>query len=187
VKPAVFLDRDGVIVEEAAYLDRLERLVFFPFSIDAVRLLNHAGLATVVITNQSGIGRGLYDEAFVLRTHEVMTQKLAAGGARIDRYYYCPHHRDAVIERYRVECDCRKPAAGMLRQAASELQLDLTRSFVVGDKWTDVRAADAAGAKGILVRTGYGRSSELTPPDDIRPTRVVDNLIAAVSWILREP
>ena len=187
MRRAVFLDRDGTLIEEAAYLDRLERLVFFPYSIDAVRLLNEAGFATVVITNQSGVGRGMYDEAFVIRTHDLMSEKLAAGGARIDCYYYCPHDRDAVVDRYRVDCDCRKPAAGMLRRAASEMHLDLPRSFVVGDKWTDVRAAEAAGARGILVRTGYGRSNESTRREDVHPARVVDNLIAAVSWILREP
>src|SRR5687768_3214561 len=101
MKPAVFLDRDGTILEESGYLDRLEQLVFFPFAIDAVRLLNRGGFAVVLITNQSGVGRGMYEEEFVVRVHEVMGERVAAGGARIDGYYYCPHHPTAELEKYR--------------------------------------------------------------------------------------
>jgi len=185
MRPAVFLDRDGTLLEEAGYLDRLERLVFFPFAIDAVRLLNRGGYAVAVITNQSGVGRGMYEESFVIRAHQVVDQQVRAGGGRIEGYYYCPHHPTAEIARYRQDCDCRKPGPGMLRQAAAELQLDLSRSFAIGDKWTDVQAGTAAGAKGILVRTGYGRSAELTRHPAAQPAAVADDLIAAAAWILR--
>jgi D-glycero-D-manno-heptose 1,7-bisphosphate phosphatase len=185
VRPAVFLDRDGTLLEEAGYLDRLERLVFFPFAIDAVRLLNRAGLAVVVFTNQSGVGRGMYTEEFVVRAHEVVAGRLAEGGARVDAFYYCPHHPQADIERYRADCDCRKPRPGMLRRAASDLGLDLPRSFTVGDKWTDVQAGVAAGAKGLLVRTGYGHVSERSPVPGLEPAAVVDDLVSATAWILR--
>lgn len=185
MKPAVFLDRDGTVLEEAGYLDRLERLVFFPFAIDAIRLLNRAGYAVVVITNQSGVGRGMYEESFVIRAHQVVDEHVRAGGGRIHGYYYCPHHPLAEIERYRKDCDCRKPGPGMLRQAATELDLDLSRSFAVGDKWTDVQAGTSAGAKGILVRTGYGRSSELVRRPTANPAIVADDLVAAAAWILR--
>ena len=185
MRPAVFIDRDGTLLEEAGYLDRLERLLFFPFSIDAVRLLNRAGLAVVVITNQSGIGRGMYQEEFVIRTHDVIAERVAQGGAHIDGYYYCPHHPAAEIERYRIECECRKPAPGMMWRAAADLSLDLSRSFSVGDKWTDVQAGNTAGARGILVRTGYGRSSEAAPRPDVEAVAIVDDLIAAAAWILR--
>ena len=121
MKPAVFLDRDGTVLEEAGYLDRLERLVFFPYAIDAIRLLNHAGFAVVIITNQSGVGRGLYEEEFVHRAHAVVDERVKAGGGRIDGFYYCPHHPTAEIERYRKDCDCRKPGPGMLRAAAVAL------------------------------------------------------------------
>ena len=184
MKPGVFLDRDGTLLEEAGYLDRLERLVFFPFAIDAVRLLNRGGFAVIVMTNQSGVGRGMYGEDFVIRAHEVMAQRMAEGGARIDGFYYCPHHPTAEIERYRMDCDCRKPGPGMLRQAAADLSLDLSRSYAVGDKWTDVEAGRAAGAQGILVRTGYGRSSEMAPRAGIEPAAVVDDLAAAAAWML---
>jgi D-glycero-D-manno-heptose 1,7-bisphosphate phosphatase len=183
VKPAVFLDRDGTLLEEAGYVDRLERLVFFPFSIDAVRLLNRGGFAVVIVTNQSGVGRGLYKEEFVHQAHDLISRRTAEGGARIDGYYFCPHHPSAEIEEYRRECECRKPAPGMFRQAAADLGLDLPRSFVVGDKGTDIQAARAAGATGLLVRTGYGRDTEKSA-DAAHAAAVVDDVIAAVAWIL---
>ena len=185
MRPAVFLDRDGTILEEAGYLDRLERLVFFPYAVDAVRLLGRAGFAVVVFTNQSGVGRGMYTEEFVREAHEVVAAQMGEGGARVDGFYYCPHHPLAEVEAYRRTCDCRKPGSGMLRQAARDLDLDLTRSWTVGDKWTDVEAGSAAGARGILVRTGYGRSSELAPRAGVVPAAVVDNVAAAAAWILR--
>ena len=186
MRPAVFVDRDGTLLEEAGYLDRLERLVFFPFAIDAVRLLNRANYAVVVVTNQSGIARGMYDEPFVREAHAVMNTRMEEGGARVDGFYYCPHHPDATIPEFKRDCDCRKPAPGMLRTAARELGLDLSRSFSVGDKWTDVAVGRAVGARSILVRTGYGRSSEASLPRDVIPAAVEDNLIAAVAWILRQ-
>jgi D-glycero-D-manno-heptose 1,7-bisphosphate phosphatase len=186
VRPAVFVDRDGTLLEEANYLDRIERFAFFPYAIDASRLLNRAGFAVVVITNQSGVGRGMYEESFVTDTHELMKARLAEGGARVDGCYYCPHHPEASIARYRQDCECRKPRPGMLRQAARDLDLDLARSFSIGDKWTDVQAGFAAGGRGLLVRTGYGRASEASPPPGVRPAHVADNLMAAVSWILEQ-
>ena len=184
MRPAVFLDRDGTLLEEAGYLDRLERLAFFAFGIDAVRLLNRGGYAVVIMTNQSGVGRGMYEEEFVLRAHQVVDERVRAGGGRIDGYYYCPHHPEAEVEKFRKDCDCRKPGPGMLRQAAADLGLDLSRSFTVGDKWTDVQAGVTAGARGILVRTGYGRTSE-AGRRPVEPVAIADDLIAATAWILR--
>ena len=186
MRPAAFLDRDGTLLEEAGYVDRLERLILFPFSIDAVRLLNRAGFAVVVVTNQSGVGRGMYEETFVLQAHEVIEERMKEGGALIDAFYYCPHHPAAEVEKYRRDCDCRKPAPGMLRQAAADLDIDLTRSFSAGDKWSDVGAGIAVGARGILVRTGYGRISEAAPDSSLAPAAIVDNVIAAAAWMLRQ-
>lgn len=186
MRPAVFVDRDGTLLEEAGYLDRLERLVFFPFAIDAVRLLNRANYAVVVVTNQSGIARGMYREPFVNEAHAVIETRMAEGGARVDGFYYCPHHPDATVAEFKRDCDCRKPAPGMLLAAARDLTLDLSRSFSIGDKWTDVAAGTAAGGRGVLVRTGYGRSTEVALPTHVTPASVEDNLIAAVAWILRQ-
>lgn len=181
---AVFIDRDGTLIEEAGYLDRLERLVFFPYAVDAVRLLNRAGYAVVIVTNQSGIARGIVKPGFVQEAHDHITARLAAGGARVDGCYHCPHHPEGLVAAYRRACECRKPKPGMLLQAAAELSIDLAGSFTVGDRWQDVEAGRAAGTRGLLVRTGYGRIEERTPRPDLAPARVVDNLIEAVSTIL---
>jgi D-glycero-D-manno-heptose 1,7-bisphosphate phosphatase len=184
-RPAVFLDRDGTLVEEAGYLERLERLEFFPYSVDAVRLLNRAGYPVVVVTNQAGVARGLFDETFVATVHRRIADVMEAGGARIDGFYYCPHHPDGTVAEYRRACECRKPQPGLLRQAATDLRLDLLRSIVIGDRWHDLEAGAAVESRGVLVRTGYGREAEHAPQAAVRPAAVVDNLIAAASWILR--
>jgi D-glycero-D-manno-heptose 1,7-bisphosphate phosphatase len=179
VKPAVFLDRDGTLIEEMGYLDRLDRLALFPYTIDAVRLLNRAGFAVVVVTNQAGIARGIVEESFVHESHRAISGRLAEGGARIDAYYYCPHHPDGTVPELRQRCECRKPRPGMLLKAASDLDLDLSRSFAVGDRVHDADAAAAAGARGVLVRTGHG-----APDASPSVYTITDNLIGAVSFIL---
>jgi D-glycero-D-manno-heptose 1,7-bisphosphate phosphatase len=184
-RPAVFLDRDGTLVEEAHYLDRLDRLALFPWSVDAVRLLARAGFAVIVVSNQSGVARGFFDEAFVEATHRRLDALLAAGGARVDGYYYCPHHPEGAVAAYRVRCECRKPAPGMLRRAAAEHDLDLARSVVVGDRWEDIGLAAAVGAPGVLVRTGHGARLAAQPPEGPPPACVAANLIEATTWILR--
>ena len=186
-RPAVLLDRDGTLLEEAGYLERLERLVFFPNSVDAVRLLNRSGYVVVIVTNQAGIARGIFKEAFVADAHRHIAERLALGGARIDAFYYCPHHPEAVIEALRQECDCRKPRPGMFTRAAEDLGLDLARSFVVGDRWRDIEMGIAAGTKAVLVETGYGRTEASRRPAHIAEVPVVGTLIEATSWILRNP
>jgi len=185
MKPAVFLDRDGTLIEEVGYLDRLDRLMFFPWSIDAVRLLNRAGYLVVVVTNQAGVARGFFEESFLGEAHRHIDATMAAGDARIDGYYYCPHHPEASVAAYRQMCNCRKPSPGMLRQAEQDLGIDLHRSFVIGDRWHDVQLAQTVGATGILVRTGYGQTEERRPKENVRAAAVVDNLIEAVGWMLR--
>jgi D-glycero-D-manno-heptose 1,7-bisphosphate phosphatase len=186
--PAVFLDRDGTIIEDVGFLRHLDQIVFFPWSIDVIRALNRAGLPVVVITNQSGIARGILTEAFVDETHRRIDQRLAAGGARIDAYYYCPHHPEGKVEPYVQTCDCRKPGCGMIERASRDLGLDPSRSFVVGDTWRDVGAGRAAGARSILVRQRTTARADLppvpAPPPDLEADVIVDNLAAAASWIL---
>ena len=185
MRRAVFLDRDGTLIEEAGYLDRLERLALFPYSVDAVRVLNRGGFAVVVVTNQSGVARGIVREAFVGEAHRRIAGIMAAGGARIDGFYYCPHHPEAAVEAFRVRCDCRKPAPGLLRRAAEALDLDLGRSIAVGDRWHDVAAGRAAGTRSVLVRTGVGRLNEAAPDADVTADAVVDNVMEAAAWILQ--
>ena len=181
---AVFLDRDGTIIEEVGYLDRAERVELYPWTIDAIRAFNRAGLAVVMVTNQSGVARGFFTESVVDDVHGHLAAMLAEGGARIDAYYYCPHHPDGKVPGYARACDCRKPGRALVDRAARELGIDPARSFVVGDRWVDVALARAVGAGGVLVRTGYGMSVEQQRPDDLAADAVVDNLIAAASWIL---
>jgi D-glycero-D-manno-heptose 1,7-bisphosphate phosphatase len=186
VTPAVFLDRDGTLIDDIGYLRWPREVAFYPWSIDAVRALNHSGLAVVVITNQSGVARGILTEPMVEDVHRHMSAVLDRGGARIDAYYYCPHHPHGSVASYARSCECRKPGTGMIDRAAADLGLDPARSFVVGDKWLDVGAAHAAGARGILVRTGYGATEETVAPPGRPADAVVDNLVEAVSWILRQ-
>jgi D-glycero-D-manno-heptose 1,7-bisphosphate phosphatase len=182
MKRAVFLDRDGTLIEEVGYLDRIDRVHLFPYSIDAVRLLNRAGFMVIVATNQAGIARGFFDEAFVEATHRSLADTLAAGGARVDGFYYCPHHPEGVGA-YRQACECRKPQPGLLRRAAADHRIDLQQSFAVGDRAHDITAGTSVGARGVLVRTGYGDQAERSGHD---AAAVTDNLIGAVSWILRQ-
>jgi D-glycero-D-manno-heptose 1,7-bisphosphate phosphatase len=132
-RSAVFLDRDGTIIRERGYLERLEHLDIFPWTGDALRLLQRAGFATVVVTNQSAVARGLIDEPFLQRVHQKIDAYLVSSGGGIDRYYYCPHFPKSRIERYQQACNCRKPAPGMIEQACREMDLDPARSVMVVD------------------------------------------------------
>ena len=182
---AVFLDRDGTIIDEVGYLDRVERLSLYPWSIDAIRAFNRSGFRVVLVTNQSGIARGFFTEAIVDDVHRHLAALLAEGGAHIDAYYYCPHHPDGRVEMYARRCDCRKPGRGLVDRAAAEFGIDPARSFVVGDRWLDVELARVIGGRGILVRTGYGAAEERRPPESFSADAIVDNVIGAAGWILR--
>jgi D-glycero-D-manno-heptose 1,7-bisphosphate phosphatase len=182
--PAVFLDRDGTLIEERGYLDRLDLISVFPYVPPALRRLRDAGYLLVLVTNQAGVARGYFDEAFVRRAHEHLAGLLARDGVTLDGYYYCPHHPEGVVEAYRRICRCRKPGPGMIEQAIGELDIDVARSYMVGDKWLDVELAVNAGARGILVRTGYGAGVEDTPPAGVVPAAVVDTLAEAADLIV---
>jgi len=184
-RPAVFLDRDGTLIEERGYLSRLEDIELFPWTVDAVRALNDAGFATVVITNQAAIGRGIIDHAFLDQAHAAIDRTLAEGGARIDAYYVCPHHPEAQLSEYRVVCDCRKPQPGMILRACADLGLDPARSVMVGDRWLDVACGHAAGTRAVLLRTGHGSREAKAPPGDVNADAILNNLMEAVAWILR--
>ena len=186
-RPAVLLDRDGTINADAGYIDRLERLEIYPFAIDAIRLFRRAGYLVVVLTNQAGVAQGMYGEDFVETTARYLAEQAKLGDTQIDGHYYCPHSPDAVVERYRVDCDCRKPKAGMARRAAEELGIDLSRSVVIGDRWRDLAVAQAVGARGIMVKTGYGATEALNPPPDMTADAVCDDLIGAAVWLLDHP
>ena len=182
-KRAVFLDRDGTINVEKEYLFRIEEFEFVPGAPEAIKLLKDAGFLVVVVTNQSGIGRGYYTEADLERLHEFLSGELAAIGTGVDAYYFCPHHPSHGTGKYRLECACRKPLPGMLHAAAEDLQIDLAASYMVGDKLADVVAGMAAGCRTILVRTGYGDAEADNVPAG---TRVAGDLLAVARVILEE-
>ncbi len=184
LRPAVFLDRDGTINEDVGYLSELSHLTLYPWAIDAVRLLNRAGYLVVMVTNQGGIGRRMIRPEFVGELHAVIDQRLAAGGAHVDGWYFCPHHPEALVEELRAVCDCRKPATGMARDAARDLGIDLARSWVVGDKWIDVQLGQRIGGRGILVRTGWGVIEEGVRPEGQTVEAICDTLAGAVASIL---
>lgn len=180
-RPAVFLDRDGTMAEEVGYLNHVSRFRMFPFVADAVRRLNQAKLPVIVVTNQSGVGRGYFPESLVHSVNDLMAQQLAEAGAKIDAVYYCPHTSTE-------NCDCRKPKTGMLNRAAREHPIDLPRSFVVGDRYGDVELARNARARSILVRTGYGEGELAwhSAKWPISPDFVAKDLTEAADWILRQ-
>jgi D-glycero-D-manno-heptose 1,7-bisphosphate phosphatase len=187
VQPAVFLDRDGTMVHDVGYLSRLEDLQFFPWTVEAVRLLHRAGFLVCVTTNQSGIALGFCTDAFVRRVHDEMASVIDAAGGRIDGWFYCPHHPEAAIDALRMVCECRKPKPGLIHQAQARLDIDLSRSFVIGDKSADVGLAEAVGARGILVRTGYGESELVRHNGDMPgAAHVATDLLSAVTWILAQ-
>jgi len=163
---AAFLDRDGVINADHGYVFRREDFRFVPGTLAACAQLHRHGFALVVVTNQSGIGRGLYGEDDYRRLTEWMRAEFAAAGAPLAGVYHCPHHPQALLPQYRRACDCRKPAPGMLLAAARELALDLGRSVLFGDKASDIEAAAAAG---LPLRVLLGTDGRALPPADLAP------------------
>ena len=149
-----------------------------------MRALNRAGLPVVLVTNQSGVARGFFAETAVDAVHARIRETLAAAGARLDGYYYCPHHPDGMVAAYTTVCECRKPGGGLVRRAASDLQLDPARSYCIGDSWADVGLARTVGATSVLVKTGHGAAMLARPPAGVAPDVVVENMIEAVGWIL---
>ena len=185
-RPAVLLDRDGTINEQMGYVNHLSRFHLLPGAARAIRGLNEAGLAVVVVTNQSGLARGYFPESLLEAVHAEMYRLLAQEGARLDGLYVCPHHPEAKEERFRLDCDCRKPRTGLLERAAAELGLDLGRSYMVGDRWSDLRCGAAVGATTVLVLTGYGRGdlAYVGPGQPVQPYHVAEDLERAAAWIL---
>jgi D-glycero-D-manno-heptose 1,7-bisphosphate phosphatase len=181
----IFIDRDGTINEDIGYVSTPEQLSVYPWTAQAIRLINEAGVRVVVVTNQSGIARGFYTEDVLRAIHQRLIEELARQGARLDAVYYCPHHPRIGNPSYRRECDCRKPKPGMLQRAAREHGINLSRSWVIGDKSSDVNLAAAAGAHSALVLTGYGletsRNRESWPCE---PDLVAENLLDAVNQII---
>lgn len=171
-RKAIFLDRDGVLNVEKSYVHRIEDFEFLPDVFDVLRVAQEKGYALVVITNQAGIGRGYYTENDFHSLNEWMLARFVEQGVRIDAVYFSPYHPEYGIGSYKRESDCRKPGPGMIFRAAEELDLDLTRSYLVGDKESDIEAGLRAGvAVNVLVLTGHQADTKRT-----RATHVIETL-----------
>lgn len=173
-KRAVFLDRDDTLIRDVRYLSDPALIEPLEGAFDAVKIINNLGLPAIVVTNQSGIARGLFDEERLASIHERLLDLFRENGARIDAIYYCPHHPDGVVERYRMECGCRKPAPGMLIRAGADFGLDLERCFLIGDKAHDIEAIHRVGGTGILLGKDPGGEA---------PEYTAQSLMDAVRWI----
>jgi D-glycero-D-manno-heptose 1,7-bisphosphate phosphatase len=188
LRPVVFLDRDGTLNEEIGYIREVPKLQLIAGAADAVRRLNEAGVAAVLVTNQSGAARGYYGEDHIKQLNARLVALLEAAGARLDAVYYCPHLPEGTVQPYSCECTCRKPEPGMVVQALLEHpQFDKSRSYVVGDKSTDVELAEKCGAKGVLVTTGYGQdvlAGKYQWP--VQPHYTAPSIVDAVNWILED-
>jgi D-glycero-D-manno-heptose 1,7-bisphosphate phosphatase len=183
---AIFIDRDGTLSEEVGYVNHLSRFRLFPFAIEAIRLVNRSPFLAILVTNQAGVARGYFPESLIREVHAGIARDMAAGDARLDGVYYCPHHPTVGEPPYRQDCDCRKPRPGLLRRAAAAHGIDLARSYVIGDRHGDLELAWSVGATGVFVRTGYGRG-ELAyhaPAWPRGPDMVAEHLLEAVVDIL---
>tara|TARA_Y100000310_G_scaffold281278_1_gene301652 strand:- start:421 stop:975 length:555 start_codon:yes stop_codon:yes gene_type:complete len=184
MQKAVFLDRDGVINEEVNFLIELEKIALIEGSAEALRNLNNAGYSVIIITNQPAVGRGLATESQITAINNRIVELLGEQGAKIDATYMCFHHPKHGQGKYKVDCGCRKPKPGMILEAAKDHNIDLSQSFMVGDRTSDIKAGVLSGAKTISVRTGYGGAGN-DGFNDATHDYIADNLLEASKIILQ--
>jgi D-glycero-D-manno-heptose 1,7-bisphosphate phosphatase len=186
-RPALFLDRDGVLVHDPGALARPQALQILPGASEGIRLARDAGRLVFVVTNQTMVARGVATEDDVRRLHADLAGRLAREGANVDAFYFCPHHPKATLAAYRTECECRKPRPGLLLEAAREWPLDLAASVMIGDRLSDVAAGKRAGCQAGLLTTGQHRAPPIESPDayaSVVPDFVADDLLSAVRHVL---
>lgn len=156
-RPALFMDRDGTVSEEVGYVNHPSRFRVFPYSAEAIKLLNDNGWLAILVTNQAGVARGYFAEDIIVQVHERLRHELGSASAKLDAIYYCAHHPSVGEPPYRLDCDCRKPKTGLIDRAAAEFAIDLERSWMVGDRYGDIELARNAGLHSAFVLSGYGR------------------------------
>lgn len=166
-KPAVFLDRDGVLTEEKGYICPVNEIRIFPYVAECVKIIKEKGYWAIVVTNQSGIARGLYEEQELLQLHQELKKKTG-----VDAIYYCPHYEQGIVKRYAIACECRKPKLGLMIQACLDFEIDMSLSYMVGDRETDIEMGQKAGLKTVLVQSVY----EAQALEKVRPEYIVRNL-----------
>jgi D-glycero-D-manno-heptose 1,7-bisphosphate phosphatase len=185
MQKAIFLDRDGTINEEMGYINHRSRFKVFDFTFEAIRILNNSGFLVFVITNQSGLARGYFDQRLLSEIHTDLIDSARQEKAIIEKIYYCPHHKDGSVEKYKIECDCRKPKPGMLLKAKEEYNLALESSYMIGDRYKDIQFGQNNGLKTIMVMSGYGLGEFSYQKESWRqqPDFICKNLIDAAKLI----
>ncbi len=156
MQKAIFLDRDGTLNEEMGYINHSSRFVVFDFTFEAIRILNKSGFLVFIITNQSGLARGYFDEELLTGIHKQLIGEAKKENAIIEKIYFCPHHKDGSVKKYKADCNCRKPKPGMLLKAQKDFEVSLENSYMIGDRFKDVKFGQTNGLKTIMVMSGYG-------------------------------
>jgi D-glycero-D-manno-heptose 1,7-bisphosphate phosphatase len=185
-RPALFMDRDGTISEEVGYVNHPARFRLFPYTAEAIKLLNENGWLAIVVTNQAGVARGYFSEDVIIQIHEQVQRDLQNASAKLDAIYYCAHHPSVGEPPYRLDCDCRKPRTGLIDRAAADFQIDLGRSWMVGDRYGDLELARNAGLHSAFVLSGYGRGEWEFQRGSwaFEPELVAEDLLEAVKRIV---
>ena len=185
-RPALFMDRDGTVSEEVGYVNHPSRFRVFPYSAHAIKLLNENGWLAIVVTNQAGVARGYFAEDVIMKVHEQLRADVEKFGAKLDAIYYCAHHPSVGEPPYRLDCDCRKPKTGLIDRAAADFEIDLQRSWMVGDRYGDVELAQNAGLHSALVLSGYGRGEWEYQRElwKLEPELVAENLLEVARTVI---
>jgi D-glycero-D-manno-heptose 1,7-bisphosphate phosphatase len=183
---AIFIDRDGTISQEVGYINHASRFRVFPYSAEAIKRANEAGWLAILVTNQAGVARGYFTEDMIHTVHRQLESELEAEGARLDSIYYCAHHPSVGEPPYRFDCDCRKPKPGLILRAAADLRIDLSKSWMIGDRYSDIELARNAGVNSGFVLSGYGRGEWEHQRSDWKhePDLVAEDLSEAVRKIV---
>lgn len=182
---AVFVDRDGTLIVDKHFLSNPDEIEFIPGTIEALKIIQQSDFKIVVISNQSGVARGFFDINTVEKVNARLVEMLVTHHIYVDAMYYCPHHPEGTVDEYAVECNCRKPSAGMVEDAAFQLGINLQKSFVIGDKVDDINLGKVIGARAIMVKTGYGdkQKEEIEALDFYKETPIVEDLLEAVNYL----
>jgi len=185
-KPAVFIDRDGTVNEQMGYINHISRFALLPGTAEAVRLLNTHQYLAIIVSNQSGVARGYFPIELVNEVHEHMRALLEKEAAFVDGIFFCPHYAKGVVPEYSIECDCRKPKVGLIEQACAAFDIDISNSYVIGDRYSDIEMALRLNMKGVLVTTGYGLGDikYVFPRLPFHPAYIAKDLLHAVQWVI---
>jgi D-glycero-D-manno-heptose 1,7-bisphosphate phosphatase len=184
-QPAVFLDRDGTINEQMGYINHPSRFVILPGVPEAIRLFNRNNFLVIVVSNQSGVARGYFPIDLVHEVHDLLNTTLSEQDCVVDGIFFCPHHIRGIVPEYKRECDCRKPKTGLIEQARKAFDIDMSNTYVIGDRYSDMELAFRLSLKGILVKTGYGRGEiEYILPGKQQPAHIAEDLLQAAKWIV---